>query len=55
MKELIIRLDGYNTVAHIYSVNDLYMVTLNKHITNIGGANLKQVMKNTKKAIKRRG
>ena len=56
MREWIITVEGYNTVAHIYSHTEgLYMVTINGKITGIGGINLKQVIQNTRKAIKRRG
>ena len=56
MKEWIIKVDGYKTIAHIYSFNTgLYTVYINNKITGIGGANLKQVISNSRRAIKRRG
>ena len=56
MKELIVKVDGYKTVAHIFSFNEgLYTVTINGTITGIGGATLKGVIANTRRAIKRRG
>lgn len=56
MKELIIKVDGYKTIAHIYSFNTgLYTVYINNKITGIGGASLKQVIRNSRRAIKRRG
>ena len=56
MTEMIIKVDGYNTIAHIYSHNKgLYTVTINGSITGIGGATLKGVIANTRRAIKRRG
>lgn len=56
MREWIIQVNGYSTIAHIYShIDGLYMVTIDGKITGIGGANLKQVIQNTRKAIKRRG
>ena len=55
MKEMVIRVEGYKTIAHIYTVEDRYMVMINSKITNIGGATLKGVLANTRRAIKRRG
>ena len=56
MKEMIIKVEGYKTVAHVYTVVEgHYMVVINSKVTNIGGATLKGVLANTRRAIKRRG
>lgn len=56
MKEWIIKVDGYKTIAHIYSFNTgLYTVYIDNKITGIGGASLKQVISNSRRAIKRKG
>lgn len=56
MTEMIIRVEGYKTVAHIISHHEgMYIVTINGTITGIGGATLKGVIANTRRAIKRRG
>ena len=56
MKEMIIKVEGYKTIAHVYTVVEgRYMVVINSKITNIGGATLKGVLANTRRAIKRRG
>ncbi len=56
MKEMIIKVEGYKTIAHIYTFEEgRNMVTIDSKITNIGGATLKGVIANTRRAIKRRG
>ena len=56
MKDMVITLKGYNTACHIYIVADgQYLVTINRKVTNIGGATLKGVIANARRAIKRRG
>lgn len=56
MKEMIITLEGYKTAAHIYTTEEeRYIVTIGSVVTNIGGATLKGVIANTRRAIKRRG
>jgi hypothetical protein len=56
MKEMIIRVERYKTVAHIYTFEEgRNMVTIDSKIMNIGGATLKGVIANTRRVIKRRG
>lgn len=56
MGDIVIRLEGYKTVAHIYTFEEgRNMVTIDSKVTNIGGATLKGVIANTRRAIKRRG
>lgn len=56
MKEMIIKVEGYKTVAHVYTVIEgHYMVTIDSKVTNIGGTTLKGVLVNTRRAIKHRG
>ena len=56
MREWVIKVEGYKTIAHIFSHHEgLYTVTINGSITGIGGATLKGVIANTRRVIKRRG
>lgn len=56
MGDMIVRVEGYKTVMHIhYTAEGHYIVTEGAHILNIGGMTYKEVLNNTRRAIKRRG
>lgn len=56
MGEMVIRVEGYKTVMHIYyTAEGHYMVTEGAHVLNIGGTTYKDVVQKVRRAIKRRG
>lgn len=56
MGEMVIRVEGYKTVMHIYYTTEgHYMVTEGTHVLNIGGTTYKDVVQKVRRAIKRRG
>ena len=56
MGEMVIRLEGYKTVMHIYYTTEgHYVVTEGAHILNITGINYKDIVQKVRRAIKRRG
>lgn len=56
MGEMVIRVEGYKTVMHIYyTAEGHYVVTEGTHILNISGINYKDIVQKVRRAIKRRG
>lgn len=56
MGEMVIRVEGYKTIMHIYyTVEGHYVVTEGAHILNINGTTYKDIVQKVRRAIKRRG